>query len=130
MAVLDTTFLIDLLRGKDNVSQLLEELDTTESILAVGAPSAMELWAGAILADASEKEKKKVSQLLDSLQVYALDLASAKEAGDIEAQLIKDGSIIQAEDIMIAGIARMHGEKVVTRDNGYARIPNLRVLKY
>jgi len=31
---------------------------------------------------------------------------------------------------MTAGIARLHGETIVTRDQHFARIPGIKVLKY
>ena len=36
----------------------------------------------------------------------------------------------KAEDIMIAAIAKTHGEKVVTRDAHYSKIHGLKMLKY
>ena len=129
MACLETTFLIDLLRGKDEVCTLKDELDKTET-LTVAAPSIMEIWSGALLAKLSAAEKAKINALLQSLHVLPLDGESAKEAGDIEAELFQKGLPIETEDVMIAGIARAHGEKVVTRDQHYARIPGLKVLKY
>lgn len=130
MACLDTTFLVDLLRGKEDIRNLKDELSKTESSLAVASPSIMELWLGACQAKASEQEKEKINQLLLSLEILSLDENSAKEAGEIEAELLNKGQIIEIEDIMTAAIAKMNGEKVVTRDGHYARIPGLKVLKY
>lgn len=130
MACLDTTFLVDLLRGKKEVSSLKDELSKSESILAVASPSIMELWLGACQAQASVQEKEKINQLLLSLEILDLDEKSAKEAGEIEAGLFVKRQIIETEDIMIAAIAKIHGEKVVTRDNHYTKIDGLKVLKY
>ncbi len=130
MAVLDTTFLVDLLRGKAAVRDLKEDLDKTETILAIAAPSIMELWAGTELSKMPEKEKKKVGELIASLSALPLDEKSAKIAGEIEARLMEKGLPIETEDIMIAGIAIANGDKVVTRDAHYARIEGLSVLKY
>ncbi len=130
MACLDTTFLVDLLRGRKDVGNLKEELSRSESILAVASPSIMELWFGACQAKASEQEKEKINQLLLSLEVLDLDEKSAKEAGEIEGELFAKRQVIETEDVMIAAIARVHNEKVVTRDNHYTKIDGLKVLKY
>ncbi len=130
MACLETTFLIDLLKRKPQINFFKDELDKTESVLSIAAPSVKELWAGASLSNFPEKERGKVMELLESLQFLPLDLNSAKEAGEIEADLIKKGLSIGTEDIMIAAIAKVNGEKLVTRDQHFARIPGLRVLKY
>ena len=130
MACLETTFLIDLLRGDVSVSNLMEELQKHEEVLSIAAPSVMELWAGACLSNASKTEKEKINELLSSLEVFHLDEKSAKEAGEIEAELMNKGNIIEITDIMIAAIAKTQSEKVVTRDGHYSRIPGLKMLKY
>ncbi len=130
MTCLDTTFLIDLLRGKEEIRAIKDELDSTELLLSVAAPSVAEIWAGVCLAKGTAAEKRRINDLLGSLVIHSLDEASAKEAGEIEAGLIASGKQIQAEDTLIAGIARLRGEKLVTRDGDYTRIPGLRVLKY
>lgn len=130
MACLDTTFLVDLLRGKSEVSKLMEEIDKNEEIIAIAAPSVMEIWLGACLSKASKAEKDKVNDLLKSFDILELDEKSAKEAGEIEARLIGEGKIIETEDVMIAAIAKVHGEKIVTRDSHYTKIHGLNVLKY
>ena len=130
MACLDTTFLIDLLRGDNSVSNLMEELQKHEEIMSIAAPSVMELWAGACLSNASKVEKEKINELLSSLEILHFEEKSAKEAGEIEAELMNKGNIIETEDIMIAAIAKMHGEKVVTRDAHYSKIHGLKMLKY
>jgi predicted nucleic acid-binding protein len=128
MSVLDTSFLIDLLRGKDGAKAILKDLE--DSDLFLGSPSLMELWCGAALSNSSVSEKNKIYELLGSLNLLPLDDDSAKDAGEIEAFLIKKGLQIQVENIMIAGIARSKGKKVVSRDSDYSRIPGLKVLKY
>jgi len=130
MTCLDTTFLIDLLRGKENINAIKDELDRTELLLSVAAPSVTELWSGVCLMKGTATEKRRINDLLGSLVIHPLDEASAREAGEIEAELIASGKPIQTEDTMIAGIARLRGEKLVTRDKDYARITGLRILKY
>ncbi len=130
MACLDTTFLVDLLRGKSEIHGLKDELDRHEETLAVATPSIMELWLGACMAKASNEEKEKINELIQSLEIFDLDEKSAKDAGEIEAELMRKNQAIDTEDIMIAAIARAHGEKVITRDKHYAKILGLKVLKY
>ena len=130
MACLDTSFLIDLLKGKPQVIELKEELDKNEKALSIPAPVVMELWLGASLARIPAKEKEKVNDILQSMQILSLDEKSAKEAAEIESELTKRGLNIETEDIMIAAIAKANGEKLVTSDNHFARIAGLRLLKY
>ncbi len=130
MACLETSFLIDLIRGKASVSELKDELERAEPRLAIAAPSIMELWAGSCAVKKAKAEQDKILELIESLEILPLDDRSAREAGEIEANLSAAGIEIQTEDVMIAGIARIAGEKLVTRDNDYVRVPGLKVLKY
>lgn len=130
MACLETTFVIDLLQGKADILELKNEIDKTESVVSVAAPSVMEVWTGASQSNLPKKEKEKINELLSSLDVLPLDERSAKEAGEIEAKLLKSGVTIEVEDIMIAAVCIVNGEKLVTRDEHYAKIPRLKIIKY
>lgn len=126
MACLETTFLIDLLRGKPEIKELKEELDKSETLICIAAPSVMEIWNK--ITKISQKDK--INELIASCLILPLDEKSAREAADIQAELRKTGTIIDLEDIMIAAIAKSNGEKLVTRDGHYAKIPGLKMLKY
>lgn len=130
MTCLETTFLIDILLGKTEISELKDELSKTEPILTIAAPSVMEIWMGASISKQPDSKKDKINELISSFTILPLDEKSAKEAGEIESDLIKKGEIIETEDMMIAAIAKVNGEKLVTRDEHYARISGLRMLKY
>lgn len=130
MTCLETTFLVDLLRGDSGVQSLMEELERTETSLAAAAPSVMEIWTGALLSKFTDKEKAKVKDLILSLIILPLDEKSSIEAGEIAADMAQKGITIDPVDLMIAGVVRASGEKLVTRDQDYAKIPGLRVLKY
>jgi predicted nucleic acid-binding protein len=128
MVCLETTFLIDVLRGDARVKETLDSIQHSTRLVA--APTVMELWSGALQSRLPEKEKAKIEQLLEALTVLPLNEKAAKEAGEIEADLIQKGQMIDVEDIMIGAICIAHGEKLITRDNHYARIDTLKMEKY
>ncbi|MBI4170281.1 MAG: PIN domain-containing protein [Candidatus Aenigmarchaeota archaeon] len=130
MVCLETTFLIDLLRGSESVRKLSEEFTETEGSLAAASPAIMEVWRGAIAEKAKNGEKLRATKLFQSLNVLPLDGKSAMEAAVIELELKKEGITVDIEDIMIAAIARANGEKLVTRDAHYAKISGLQLIKY
>ena len=130
MVCLETTFLIDILRGNPKIKELKDEFDKYGLRITVASPTVMEIWAGAILSKRNPREKEIIKSLLGSIEVLHLDEESAKEAGEIEAELVSNGQIIQTEDIMIAAITLTNGEKLVTRDSHYARIDGLKLIKY
>ncbi len=130
--ILDTTFIIDLLRGKNlGVKEKAEELDHLFETKAVVSVSVMELWRGALQSVRREEEQNKINELIKSFLVYPFDEKTARESGEIEADLIKKGEIIDLEDIMIAGVAKVHNETVLTRNvKHFERINGLRVETY
>ena len=130
--ILDTTFIIDLLRGKNlEVKEKAEELDHLFETKAVVSVSVMELWRGALQSVRKEEEKNKINELINSFLVYPFDEKTARESGEIEADLIKKGEIIDLEDIMIAGVAKVHNETVLTRNvKHFERISGLSVETY
>jgi tRNA(fMet)-specific endonuclease VapC len=118
--LLDTSFLIDLLRGKDKMAiQRAQELDKMLESKGVASITVMELWRGAMQSLSQEKEKRKVNELLSSLLLYPFNDREAKKAGEIEAELLKQGTMIDLEDIMIAGVAQTHHEPILTRNKKY-----------
>lgn len=130
MAVLDTSFLIDFIHNSPRAVELLGKLEQTERNIFVAAPSIIELWAGVLKGKKTEQKKAGLEAFLASLNVLPLDLESAKRAAEIEAELSIKGTIIETEDIMIAGIGMANNETIVTKDAHYTRISNLNVLKY
>ncbi|MBI2137057.1 PIN domain-containing protein [Candidatus Woesearchaeota archaeon] len=130
MAVLDSTFLIDVFRNEHSAIELLRELERKEGNILVASPTVMELWFGAVKSRLPAKGMLQVEELIASANVLVLDAKAAKHAAEIQFELEKKGSPIQLEDVMIAGIAISNGEAVITRDAGYAQISGLKVLKY
>ncbi len=130
MAVLETSFLIDILRNEPIAVKHLYELEQNEKELFITSPTIMELWEGALLCNMPQKEKTKIEALLTTLTELPLDSTSAKRAAEISVYLSKRGQTIDTEDIMIAGISLSTGEKIITSDEHFTRIPGLSVLKY
>ena len=116
--ILDTSFLIDVLRGEDAAAlQKSLELDKKFEKKAITSISVIELWRGALLSNQPVVEKEKIHELINSLPLLAFGLEAAKKTAEIESQLKTDGSMIDLEDIMIAGLAMARNEKILTRDS-------------
>jgi len=130
MVCLDTSCLIDILRGKSQVLPVMQKIEKNEIIIGIPAPALMELWTGACRSRMNDKEKEKIIDLMQSLTFFPLDEKSAKEAGEIEAELLNQGTPINNADIMIAGIARANNQTLITHDSDYSHISRLTVLKY
>ena len=112
----DTSFLIDLMQGDEKAKTRSEALVGDSVPVMVGTPTIFELYVGVGLAIKSPEEREKVLELLRSLTQLPLDAPSARRAGEIYAQKVRDGSPIEAEDAMIAGIALENQQALLTRN--------------
>lgn len=128
--ILDSTFLVDVLRGDDGVEELVEDLDAGGPTF-VTAVTVMELAEGIRLADATEAERTAVEDLLNDLNELAFDRECAMRAGRINADLVSAGERIDETDAMIAATALVHDQPVVTRNvDHFERVADVEVVTY
>ena len=120
--ILETTFALDFLKGKENAITKVHSLVEENVSLEITTPTIFELWGGLAQLGKGEKEREKIISFIKGLTVYPLDEESAKIAGIIDGELIKRGLKIDTEDSMIAGIAIIDNQKVLTRDQHFSRI--------
>ncbi len=112
----DTTFIIDLIDELPAAVEKLRILQEQQKPLFVTTPTIFELWTGVAFSDRPEREKVKARQILESQFILDLNRRSAEEAGIINGTLISEGQRIDPEDCMIAGIAKHHGDTILTRN--------------
>ena len=82
MSVLDSSFLIDILRNEPSAVAMLRRIDGAGTML-IPAPAIMELWAGALRSNASEEGKQQVERLASSMTVVDFDAVAAKRAAEL-----------------------------------------------
>ena len=127
--ILDTSFIVDLIRGNANAVSKAEKLQKSSESITTTAISVFEIIQG--LGKASRKETEMVYRLFDSIIVLKLDYNAAKEAGEIQKNLKKEGREIDPEDALIAGIAKQTGEKILTKNaKHFSRIEAIKVEEY
>ena len=130
MVCLETTFIIDFLRGIEVAVKLMEKVIETSEPIAIAAPTLVEVATGAALAE-SHQEEKNLNELLTRLTTLPLDQKAALLAGKLQAELIKTGENIGHVDITIGAIALANGEKLLTKNiKHFSRIPGLIVEDY
>ena len=112
----DATFLIDIMSNNADAIKKARELEEKGIALLVGAPTVFELYVGVSLSKKAEQEKLKISSVISSLAQLQFDYESARAAGTIYGDKIKFGSMIDPEDAMLAGISRVHGQPIITRN--------------
>ncbi|QSW98284.1 PIN domain-containing protein [Haloterrigena alkaliphila] len=128
--ILDTSFLIDTLRGEETVEEAVRTVDE-RGTAQVSSITVMELWEGIHLADSSDHERTVVENLLTDVRELPFDRECATTAGAINATLQRDGAPIEDANVMIAATALVHDVPIVTNNVAhFDRIDDLEILTY
>lgn len=125
MSIVDTCFLIDLIRedpGALAIAEDSEDLKTTSI-------SAGEFLFGAKISNRSDLLAASRTFLAYFL-ILPFDGESAAVYADIAGALRESGDRISSFDELIASIALRHDDVLITRDDHFSRIPGLSVASY
>ncbi len=120
MIILDTSAIIEILRGTQK-TQLIREQAGTEDV-SITSLSVHELMIGV-----REKEIPSLMAFLSSVTVKSFDFAAAFKSAEIEKQLTHNGRKIEESDIFIAGICMASNAKLITLDKDFESIEGLNV---
>lgn len=112
---LDTSALIDLLRGDPKVLSRLDGLERAGLNPVLSAVSVFEVLSVVELTQ-SRSERARLEVFLRQIPIEAFGLDSARRAGELRAELMRGGRSPGAPDVMIAGHALAQGHTLVTRD--------------
>lgn len=128
---MDTTFLIDLMSGRERAVDLLEDLEREEEPIAIATTTLQEFFRGLSTVDLPAAEKRRVAEVAKGRPILSLDAAAAERAGQIDAELWARGEPIDPEDAAVAGIALANDEALLTRRaREFGRVAGLRVRSY
>lgn len=113
---LDTNVCIDLIRGTSlPVRRRFKEAIAAGSVLCVSSVVLQELWYGVAKSAMRERNTERVQTFLSGpFEILHWDDADARAAGEVRAQLERDGLPIGAYDALIAAQAVRRGIVVVT----------------
>ncbi len=113
MTMYDTNIMVDYLRGKEGAKELIEK-SRDERGVAISAISAYELLDGV-----KANEEESLETLFERVKIYAMDLKSARIAGELHMKLKKEGSELSVADMFIIATAKANDETFVTQDSGF-----------
>lgn len=131
MPLLDTVFLIDVMRAREKAIELLAKLEAKPEPLAIAAVTLEEFHRGIATVDIPEERRARLAEVVESRVVLPVDRKAAKRAGEIEAALWKEGESLDPEDALIAGVALANDEALVTRrTKEFSRVEGLRLVGY
>jgi len=107
--LVDTSVLVDVLRGVPDRVQRLKALVEAGHILACSAITVAELFAGM-----RQKERAATVALLDSLEHFDVTRPIAEKAGLLRAEWAAKGRTFSLPDLLIAATAIMQGLLLIT----------------
>ncbi len=128
MIVLDTSFIIDYIRGVDETKDLIQGKYTVTTVI-----SYHEIMTGVKMSKA-KKEEKIFRKFFSEIKILYFDLKSADISSEIASKLSAIGRSVNVMDILIAGIAIANGaDAIVTADRDFleiAKVSDLDVIIY
>ncbi|MFQ5838773.1 MAG: type II toxin-antitoxin system VapC family toxin [Thermoplasmata archaeon] len=126
MSVLDTDFLVGLLRGDPDALRKLRGLAEEGDTVVTTVINACELYRGAFLSRAPSSARDKVERLLRGMEQLDLASALASSIGEVSADMLRRGTPIGDFDTIIGVMARDAGQPLITRNVGhFGRIEDL-----
>lgn len=129
--ILDTSFIIDLMNSIPEAIAKFKRFNEIQEQQFVTTITIFELWDGITQSKKPEQEQKKVIDVLESQLILDFNRESAEEGGKIRGMLTKKGIIIDPQDCMIAGIAKIHGQPILTRNiKHFGKIHNIKIESY
>ena len=107
--LLDSNIIIDVLNGKRGRGEWLANLTRQRHVLACCPINVTEVYAGM-----RPHEERPTSELLQSLQFYAISFQVARLAGELQNAHSKKGISLATADVTIAAVAIYYGLTLVT----------------
>jgi tRNA(fMet)-specific endonuclease VapC len=130
MILVDSTVLIDFLRGKERAIHVIQE---EEVVLYTTEINVFELVTGAHAGERNTKEHlERVFAMLSRMIILPLDRKATMKAGQIAGELLRKGARIEETDCFIAGIALSNGiTEILTKNlKHYKRIKEIQAVCY
>ena len=125
--VLDTAFMVDLLRKREGCLRVTEELEDRNAELYTTAINVYELRLGAL----KLSKVKETDRFLKDLAVLPVDVAASIATSNLQYELSLKGQLLEHRDALIAGTAIANGiVTIVSNDADFKRVGKIEVLTY
>ena len=122
--VLDTDVVVDVLRGRRDVTQRLADVSPDD--VAIAAMTLAELLYGAAMSREPERNRDEVWRFLRVIRVLSFDQSAANQHAELRRAL--RAKPIGPHDLIIAATAKAVGASLVTANTReYARVEGLTV---
>ena len=124
---MDTDIIINFLKNEKKAVKLITSLIEKGEPLATTSVNEFELWKG-VFKSKSKHTEESVKNFLDRTNIFDLDSKASKKAAEIYELLSSKGNIVDALDVMIASIAIVNNEHILTENRKhFERIPGIKL---
>jgi len=120
--LLDTTTIINHLRGNKKVSSYLEEIGIRGDIAGCCCINIAEVYTGV-----KEKEKEETDKFIESLYYFEITKEIARLAGRLKQKYVKKGKTLATTDLIIAATAMVYDLTLITKNTKHYPFPELEI---
>lgn len=129
--ILDTTFLIDVMRDDEAAVSRAADLERDRTPQRVPGIVVFELFIGVGHTDRTAAETDRIEAVVDARPVLDLDEATLRKAGRIKGRLLAEDDDVGTGDVLVGATGVVHDEPVLTRNEAdFERIPGVEVRSY
>lgn len=131
MIILDTSILIDLLKGEKKVTSYIQNLKETHFAISIITLAELELGFHFLSSKKQSETKKKLSKLIQdkTIQVIPVDAKVTVWYGKIQSLLKSKGKILSQFDGLIAATALTYSYTLLTTDTDFLRVTQLNIMR-
>ena len=122
MVVFDSSIIIDALRKKKTVMDLIESYSKKERV-AITVISKFEILRGT-----TEKNVSLATELLSHFVVYNFEDDAMTEVVKTYKKLKEKGRMVNELDVLIAGIAAANNETLITKDKDFLKFESAKII--
>lgn len=129
--LLDTSFLIDLMRGDEDAVAKARDLEENLVQQRLSSMTLFELYYGVARSTQPADERQTVEDVLASKPVHPADAAVMRKAGRLSGELMNDGNAVGDGDVILGATAAILDEPVLTRNvKDFERFDDIQVEQY
>jgi tRNA(fMet)-specific endonuclease VapC len=130
MIILDTSFIVDILRGRPDALTKLSVIEDSGEIICTTCINVLELYKGAYRSTRIASNLEAVRKIVEALLVIPISDETYDIFGAISSRLSSEGEPLGDFDELIASIALAHNASIVTKDEHFHRIGMLNIMNY
>lgn len=129
--LLDTSFLIDLMRGNPDAVKKAEELERDMVQQRLSSITIFELYYGVARSVNSTREKERIREVIGSKPTHPANVTIMQQAGRMSGELANEGTPIDDADVIVGTTASVLDEPVLTRNvDHFERLVHISIETY